>query len=81
VTRPSHLSPRADGHLDGRAVEATIRWADAAAARSDFAEAVHWLRTVTAAGSELPAGYAAKEAVWRLAAERGWHRLTQGAAH
>ncbi|MGO9907162.1 MAG: hypothetical protein ACLP4R_03845 [Solirubrobacteraceae bacterium] len=38
----------------------TLRWADDAAARQDYAQAVHWVETVRGLGHDLPAEYEAK---------------------
>jgi hypothetical protein len=46
----------------------TLRWADEAAARCDYAEAVRWVETVRSLGEALPGHYEAKRRVWlRLA--------------
>jgi hypothetical protein len=42
----------------------TLSWADDAAARSDYREAVHWVETVRGLGHELPDEYAAKRETW-----------------
>ena len=63
--RNAHLAV-ADRHgVDSRAIAATLRWADAAAARHDYEEALHWLDTVAAICDELPDGYAIKRAAWQ----------------
>ena len=63
--RHAHLGA-ADRHgVDGRAIDATLRWADGAAARHDYREALHWLDTVAAVCDELPDGYALKRAAWQ----------------
>lgn len=43
----------------------TLRWADEAAARRDYAEALRWVETVRSLGQELPAHYEAKRQTWR----------------
>jgi len=63
--RNAHLAG-ADRHGgDSRAIAATLRWADAAAARHDYGEALHWLDTVAAMRGELPDDYAVKRAAWQ----------------
>jgi hypothetical protein len=48
----------------------TLRWADDAAARRDYAEAVRWIETVCAVGHDLPDEYKAKHASWLNAIAR-----------
>jgi hypothetical protein len=42
----------------------TLRWADQAAARRDYARAVRWVETVRRLGDELPDEYEAKRETW-----------------
>ena len=42
----------------------TLGWADEAAARRDYAEAIRWIETVRALGNELSREYKAKHARW-----------------
>ena len=81
--RSVHLAA-ADGRgVDSRAIAATLRWADAAAARNDYREALHWLDTVAAMCDELPDGYAAKRAAWHdgsRSCRNGWRRQTRAPA-
>lgn len=42
----------------------TLRWADEAAARRDFAEALRWVETVRRLGDELPHEFTAKRDAW-----------------
>jgi hypothetical protein len=65
--RNAHLAAANTHRVDSRAIAATLRWADAAAARHDYDEALHWLDTVAAMRDELPDGYAAKRAIWQNA--------------
>ena len=53
----------------------TLQWADDAAARRDYAEAVHWIETVRAVGHDLPDEYEIKLASWLDAIAR--ERRTQ----
>lgn len=75
--RSVHLAA-ADGHaVDSRAIAATLRWADAAAARHDYREALHWLDTVAARCDELPDAYTVKRATWQDASRscrNSWRR-------
>jgi hypothetical protein len=48
----------------------TLRWADAAAARRDYAEAIRWVETVRALGQGLPDEYKTKHASWVNAIDR-----------
>jgi hypothetical protein len=46
----------------------TLRWADEAAARRDYAEALRWVETVRSIGEPIPGHYEEKRRVWlRLA--------------
>jgi hypothetical protein len=46
----------------------TLRWADEAAARRDYVEALRWVETVRRIGEPLPGHYEAKRRTWlRLA--------------
>lgn len=42
----------------------TLRWADEAAARRDYAEALRWVETVRSLGEELPDEFKAKREAW-----------------
>ena len=42
----------------------TLSWADEAAARHDYAEAVRWVETIRSLGEELPHEFEAKREVW-----------------
>jgi len=42
----------------------TLRWADDAAARCDYVQAVRWLDTVRALGQDLPDEYKRKHENW-----------------
>jgi hypothetical protein len=42
----------------------TLRWADEAAARLDYAEALRWVETVVTVGESLPEPYDAKRRAW-----------------
>lgn len=43
----------------------TLRWADEAAARRDYLEALRWIETVRSVGEPLPEDYEAKRRAWR----------------
>jgi len=45
-------------------IERTLRWADEAAARRDYAEALRWVETVRGLGQALPEYYEAKRQTW-----------------
>lgn len=47
------------------AVARTLAWADEAAARGEYGEALAWLETVEAVDSDLPQPYVVKRAAWR----------------
>jgi len=49
------------------AVARSLQWADEAAEREDYADALGWLQAVEAAGDELPHGYETKRHAWQLA--------------
>lgn len=42
----------------------TLRWADEAAARHEYAEALRWIETVAALGDGLPGEYDSKRRRW-----------------
>jgi hypothetical protein len=44
-----------------------LEWADEAASRADFVDALTWLRSLENSGHQLPDGYAAKRQRWRRA--------------
>jgi hypothetical protein len=48
----------------------TLSWADEAAARSDYRQAVHWVDTIGGLGHDLPDEYAAKRETWLDAIDR-----------
>ena len=47
----------------------TLRWADEAAARGDYVEAVRWVKTVRDLGHDLSSEYEAKNQTWLNAIE------------
>ena len=51
-------------------VARTLGWADEAAGRHDYAEALRWIETVQGLGEPLPSDYEAKRAAWRRALDR-----------
>ena len=48
----------------------TLRWADEAAARHDYGEALRWAETVRGLGNALPDDYETKRRRWRQALEQ-----------
>jgi len=76
VIRPLHLAATPGEPVNTQVIATTLRWADEAAARHDFAEALHWLHTVTAIGAELPGGYAAKSRALQTASRGGDTHVT-----
>jgi hypothetical protein len=64
--RAAGLDGRAGGDERHRAAIArTLSWADDAAARGEYREALAWLDTVEAVDAELPQPYVVKRAAWR----------------
>jgi hypothetical protein len=47
------------------AVANTLGWAQEAAQRGHYADALEWLRTVEAIGDQLPPGYQTQRQAWR----------------
>jgi hypothetical protein len=45
----------------------TLRWADDAAERRDYAEALRWIATVESLGEALPRDYETRRRRWRQA--------------
>ena len=63
-------APAAQTAVDGAerhrvAVANTLGWAQEAAQRGDYADALEWLRTVEAIGEQLPPGYQTQRQAWR----------------
>jgi len=48
----------------------TLGWADDAASRGDYAQAVHWIETVRGLGHDVPDEYEAKLQMWLNATGR-----------
>ena len=62
---------RADRDAKHRAAVArSLQWADDAALRADYADALGWVGTVQAVDGEIPDEYKAKRDTWRLALGR-----------
>jgi hypothetical protein len=59
------------------AVARTLGWADEAAARHDFRDALAWLRTLEAIGETLPDHYLRKQEAWK---RRALEQATREAA-
>ena len=51
----------------------TLRWADEAAAREDYVQAVRWIETVRRLGHDLPDEYEAKHKTWLGAVDPDRH--------
>ena len=69
--------PRPDRDATHRtAVTTTLGWADAAAAREDFTDALAWLDTIEAIGDQLTPEYKAKRQAW-LASTDAYRRSDQ----
>jgi hypothetical protein len=49
------------------AVASTLRWAQEAADRGDYADALEWVRTIEAIGDQLPPSYRTHRQAWRSA--------------
>jgi hypothetical protein len=49
------------------AVANTLGWAQEAAERGNYADALEWVRTVEAIGEQLPPGYHSQRQAWRSA--------------
>ena len=54
----------------------TLRWADEASARHDYAEAVRWVETIRSLGEELPGEFKAKREAWLRAVDPARHTRT-----
>jgi hypothetical protein len=57
----------ASGGRHERAVARTLEFAEEAASRGDFSEALAWLETLDAIGRRLPSEYASKRVEWQIA--------------
>jgi hypothetical protein len=63
-------NPEASNAFEARHVAIiarTLRWADQAAAKHDYGEALRWVDTVRRCGDSLPDDYEAKRRRWLLA--------------
>ena len=49
----------------------TLRWADEAADRRDYVEALRWVEKIRSVGQTLPDDYEAKRQAWLRAVDRG----------
>ena len=56
--------PRCAHERHQAAVARTLRWADEAAARHDFRDALAWLKTLEAIGETLPDHYLHMQEAW-----------------
>ena len=64
----AHADPHSSSdakHL--AAVASSLQWADEAAAREDYADALGWLQAVEATGDDLPEAYQTKRHAWLIA--------------
>jgi hypothetical protein len=59
--------PQADGVHHAAAVARSLGWADEAAERADWADALGWIDVVEACGDALSDEFRAKRDRWRLA--------------
>ena len=62
--------PRAEARHE-QAVARTFEFAEEAAGRRDFTDALAWLQTLEAIGQVLPGEYLSKREAWRLALVAG----------
>jgi hypothetical protein len=58
-----------DRHLT--AAQISLRWADEAASRANFEDALGWLEVTMAIGDRLPEEYLLKREKWSLAVRKG----------
>lgn len=65
VSAAKHYPREARRHA--AAVRRSLRWADGAAERGDWAEALGWVQVIEACGDELPEEFRAKRDRWLLA--------------
>jgi hypothetical protein len=69
----SENEPRRETAFEARhatIIARTLRWADEAAARHDYVQAVHWVDTVRGLGDDVADEYKVKREAWLNAAER-----------
>jgi hypothetical protein len=70
VQTPHHA--QTDSNARHRAaVGTTLSWADDAAARGDYAEALAWIETLDAIGDELTGEYQTKRGAWLAMTDAG----------
>jgi hypothetical protein len=65
AAQPDPYADRDRGHA--AAVRRSLGWADEAAERADWADALGWIEVVEACGDELPDEFRAKRDRWLLA--------------
>ncbi|MGZ4182306.1 MAG: hypothetical protein ACXVUL_16680 [Solirubrobacteraceae bacterium] len=65
AVQPDPHDDRGRGHA--AAVTRSLRWADEAAERADWSDALGWIEVVEACGDELPDEFRAKRDRWLLA--------------
>ena len=66
----SHEDPNDFEARHAAIIARTLQWADEAAARQDYGEALRWVETVRCFGNALPDDYEAKRRRWMLALGR-----------
>lgn len=59
----------------------TLRWADDAAERGNWREALRWVEKVRSLGQPLPADYEEKRQAWVEAVDRSAHAQTTPRQH
>jgi hypothetical protein len=70
---PQEPDIAAERHL--AAVAGSLGWANEAAAREDYRDALGWLQVLEAAGEELPSEYLATRQLWLRVGTRGRDKL------
>ena len=70
MSENSHETPNDFEATHAAIIARTLRWADEAAARQDFSEAVRWVDTVRSISAGLPSDYEAKRRRWLKALAR-----------
>jgi len=67
-------SPSVGNERHQRAIGNTLHWAEEAAQRDAFDEALGWLRVVEVVDGALPPGWEGRQAAWRRQATTGDHQ-------
>jgi hypothetical protein len=81
MTGRAHGSSESFEAKHAEIIARTLRWADEAAARRDYVEALRWVEKVRSLGQTLPDAYEAKRQAWLQTVDRAAMTSTRAASH